>query len=127
MRLVRERDSAVVVEDLEDAHSFTARFLGLMGRRRLAPGAGLWLEPCNSIHMAFMRFAIDVLFLSGGRSGKRLQDGDAAEVVAVKAGVRPWIGMAWCSKASSTLELPAGRAASCDVRVGDRLRVEVRR
>ena len=37
--------------------------MGLMGRPSLAPGAGLWLPDSNGIHMMFMRFPIDAVFV----------------------------------------------------------------
>ena len=42
--------------------SFT-RMRGLLGRRGLAEGEGLLLQPAGSIHTFFMRFPIDVVFL----------------------------------------------------------------
>ena len=38
--------------------------MGLMGRASLAPDAGLWLPDSNGIHMMFMRFPIDAVFVS---------------------------------------------------------------
>jgi len=35
---------------------------GLLGRRELPDGEGILLRPCASIHMFFMRFAIDAVF-----------------------------------------------------------------
>jgi hypothetical protein len=43
--------------------TFWSRFLGLMGKPGLPEGEGLLIRSCNSIHMFFMRFSIDVLFL----------------------------------------------------------------
>ena len=37
--------------------------MGLMGKRELKDGAGLYLKPCSSIHMFFMRIALDVVFV----------------------------------------------------------------
>ena len=48
---------------LEVADSLWAKFMGLMGRPALDPGAGLWLTGTNGIHMMFMRFPIDAVFL----------------------------------------------------------------
>lgn len=45
------------------ARTFWTRLKGLMGEPGLPPGEGLLIRPCNSIHMFFMRFAIDVVFL----------------------------------------------------------------
>jgi uncharacterized membrane protein (UPF0127 family) len=72
MRLVDADSGEVVVERLEVADSFVSRFFGLMGRRGLEPGAGLLLEGTNSVHMFFMRFAIDVVFLDRDGRVKRL-------------------------------------------------------
>ena len=41
-----------------------------MGRASLAPDEGLYL-PVNSIHMLFMRFAIDALFVGAADSAGR--------------------------------------------------------
>lgn len=109
-RLIVERTGAVLVQTLERADSARTRFFGLMMRRELPAGHGLWLAPCSSIHMMFMRFAIDVVWL------------DSQNVVRkVSSNVAPWIGMAGCWSAVAALELPAGAAAG--LVTGDRLRL----
>lgn len=45
------------------AETFWSRFSGLMGKSPLPAGEGLLIRPCNSIHMFFMKFSVDVLFL----------------------------------------------------------------
>ena len=45
------------------ADTFWTRFMGLMGSPRLPHREGLLIRPCNSIHMFFMRFPIDAVFL----------------------------------------------------------------
>src|ERR1700682_880481 len=62
-RAVHERTGKVLADDLELATSIVALTAGLMFRRTLEPGRGLWLNPCNGIHMMFMRFPIDAVFL----------------------------------------------------------------
>ncbi len=59
-----ERTGALLATDVRTARSLWGRFRGLMGRRALAPGEGLWLPTDASIHMLFMRFAIDAVFLA---------------------------------------------------------------
>lgn len=125
LRLVREDDGAVVAEELVLGDSFLARLLGLMGRRALRAGEALYLEPCASIHMLFMRFRIDVLFV-GPR--ERVAAGPAqplfrTEVLKVCPDVLPWLGIAGCLGASAAIELEAGRAAAAGLRAGDRLAV----
>lgn len=118
-RLVRERDgtdgsvqSSTLVARLELARTFFARFLGLMGRAPLPEGAALWIEPCSSIHMLFMRFPIDVVFVDA-----------AGTVVSVASRVRPWVGMAFGKGARAAIELPAGAASQAGIAPGDRLLV----
>jgi len=52
-----------VAGQVEVADSFGTRFRGLMGRASLLPGGGLWLTGTSNIHMFFMRFPIDLVYL----------------------------------------------------------------
>ena len=97
MRLIEAGSGRVVVEDLELAKSSWSRFMGLMGKRSLERGRGLWIEPCNSIHMFFMRFAIDVLFLDRQRRVKK-----------VMLNLKPWRISPIVFGARTVVELPAG-------------------
>ena len=65
------------------------RFMGLMGRPALDQGTGLWLHGTNGIHMMFMRFAIDAVFL--GRPDP--ERGSVRPVLSVHRGLRAWIGV----------------------------------
>ena len=86
-----------------------SRFRGLMLRSPLAPGEGLVIQPCSSIHMMFMRFRIDVVFYDREHL-----------VTAVARNVAPWRGLAFGKKKTrGAIELPAGAAAS--VHPGHRL------
>ena len=57
------QDGQVVCERCELADGFFNRGRGLLGRERLERGHGMLIKPTWSVHTAFMRFAIDVLFL----------------------------------------------------------------
>jgi uncharacterized membrane protein (UPF0127 family) len=81
------------------ADSIWSRFVGLQFRPSLPPGAGLVLLPCESIHMFFMRFAIDAVFAA--------QDG---RVVRVGHRLRPWTVGPFARHALYCVELPAGAA-----------------
>ena len=112
-----ETRDTVLAERVEVARSFWARFMGLMGRRELAPGNGLFL-PGNGIHMFFMRFPIDAVFLA------RAADGGARRVVAVHRGVRPWIGLVPLVRgAEAVLELPVGAIDASATAPGDSVRL----
>jgi uncharacterized membrane protein (UPF0127 family) len=99
---------------VELADSFGARFRGLMGRPSLQPAGGIWLTGTSNIHMFFMRFPIDAIFVA-----RAAADG-TRRVVAVCAGLRPWTGIVWYARgADACLELPAGTAAASGTVVGD--------
>lgn len=97
---------------VEIADSFLSRFLGLMGRRPLPDGQALFLSPCSSVHMCFMRFSIDVVYVrhearDEGESGQ----GAHYRVVKVVPNLWPWLGVSACLSADAVLELRAGEAA----------------
>lgn len=56
------RDTALA-RNIEVAGSWFSRLRGLLGRKELAEGHCLVLNPCNSIHTCFMKFNIDALFI----------------------------------------------------------------
>ena len=80
------------------ADTFKGRLFGLIPRRSLGAEEGLWLEPCAMIHMCFMSFGIDAVFL----------DKDL-KVLRVLRNFRPWRFSPWVFGARGVLELPAGR------------------
>lgn len=93
-----------------------SRFMGLMGRADLDPEEGLWLVPCRSIHMFFMRTAIDVAFLD--RQGV---------VVRAVSRMRPWslrpvgVTLLPVARAHSALELAPGALERLGVAEGAHL------
>ena len=109
---------AVIADRVEPATGFWARFLGLMGRGRLAQGEGLFL-PDSSIHMFFMRFPIDALFLAGpDRDGMRT-------VVAMRQDLPPWFGIVLPVRgAAGVVELRAGTLRASGLQLGDAVRLE---
>ena len=92
------------------ARTLTDRTVGLLGTRSLAPGEGLWIERSPSIHMFFMRFAIDVVFVAA--------DGRVTKIV---ENLKPWRVVWWARGARDCLELPVGAVEASGTRVGDRL------
>jgi len=112
-----ETRGTVLAESVEVARSFWARFMGLMGRRELASGSALFL-PGNGIHMFFMSFPIDAVFLA------KALNGGGRRVVSVHRAVRPWIGMVPLVRgADGVLELPVGAIDASATVPGDTVRL----
>ena len=110
----------VLAERLEDGSSLWAKFMGLMGRASLPVGDGLWLPGENGIHMLFMRFPIDVVFVSpptDGPSGQR-------RVLSIRQALPPWRGVVWrVGGAKGVLELPIGTIDQSGTAVGDEISI----
>jgi uncharacterized membrane protein (UPF0127 family) len=109
VQLINERTRKPIADLVEVADTRKTRRRGLLGRDRLDDGAALMLVPCASIHTAFMRFPIDVVFI----------DGDGC-IVRTASRVQPW-RLRVALRARAVIELPAGRLDKGDVAVGDRL------
>ncbi len=108
--------STAIAERLEVADGLWGKFMGLMGRRGLDPDAGLWLTDSNGIHMMFMRFAIDAVFLGKADPGRE----GARPVVSVHRGLRAWTGLVPLVRgAHGVLELPVGTIERSGTTVGD--------
>lgn len=109
---VRVDRGPIVCDRCVLATSAWLRTRGLLGRAGMESGEGLWIQPTNSIHMLFMRFAIDVVWAS--------QDGRVLKLV---QGLGPW-KMSGCRGAKIALEVPTGTIQESGVRVGDHLIIE---
>lgn len=108
MRATNTRTGLVLADRVTWAGTSEERRRGLLGRDELAPSEGIYLVPCQWIHMFGMRFAIDVAFLdSGGR------------VLAVHHRLSPnrLSRLVW--RAEGALEVAAGQLGATHTRVGD--------
>ena len=112
VRRLETADGRVIAGQVEVADTVWKRFVGLMGRPELPAGHGLYLQPCGSIHMFFMRFPIDAVFVGG----------DGA-IVRIYAAIRPWRVTGIVRKAKACIELPAGTAAAQQLNVGHVVRL----
>ena len=96
---------------LESAHTGSTRRKGLLGRKGLEPGGGLWIAPCESVHTFFMQFPIDLVYLDRKHTVKKVKDS-----------VGPW-RLSGCISAQSVLELPAGTIRESKTERGDTLEI----
>ena len=102
----------MLAERLEVPRTFLGRGLGLMFRGSIEPGTGMWLKT-NGIHMFFMRFPIDALFLDRQERVRK-----------VYRSLKPWrvVPLVW--GAYGVAELPAGTLDGLELPRGEQLRLE---
>lgn len=103
----------VIADRVERPRTPIGRGLGLMFRRELPRGHAMWIEPCNGIHMFWMRFAIDAVFFDRER-----------RVVKVFRHLGRWRVVPLVLRARGVLELPAGALSGIELEPGDQLAFE---
>jgi len=101
--------NTILATCLEQACTGAARSKGLLGRKGLPPGGGLWIVPCESVHTFWMQFPIDLVYIDRKKRVKKL-----------RSNVPPW-RLSACLSAHSIIELPAGTIEATLTRVDDSL------
>jgi len=99
---------------LRTANNFLTRFRGLMLSRQLGPAEGMLITCCPSVHSAFMRYPIDVVYLD--RHGV---------VTGCVPNLKPWRASRSSfggPHAAHTLELATGAIVAFGIAPGDRLK-----
>ena len=100
-------DGSLVCERCLLAETPLTRARGLLGRPGLEQGEGILLRPASSIHMWFMRFAIDAVFLDR-----------ESRVLRIAEHLKPW-RLAACRGADAVVELAAGECERVGLAPGD--------
>jgi uncharacterized membrane protein (UPF0127 family) len=102
----------VIADKADRAHTFLSRGRGLMLKPPLPAGGGLIIEPCNSIHMFFMRYPLDILFLN-----------EEGKVIFLYRGIKPWRMGRVVRGARMAIELPEGAIDSTGTQIGDKITI----
>lgn len=110
VRIENVTRGTVLAESCLVARSIPDRTVGLLRTPQSALGDGLLIERSPSIHMFFMSYPIDAIFLDANR-----------RVVRIAADLRPWRVVAWARRSRDCYEAPAGTAARTGTSVGDQL------
>jgi uncharacterized membrane protein (UPF0127 family) len=109
LRVANLTRNTMLATCLEVADSGPKRGKGLLGRKGLSPGGGLWIVPCESVHTFGMQFSIDLVYLDRKRQIRKL-----------RSEVPPW-RISACLSAHSVLELVSGTIRSTQTQLGDTL------
>jgi uncharacterized membrane protein (UPF0127 family) len=102
----------VLGDSVTSARTSNERQTGLLKHRGLDSGFGLWIVPCEGIHTFFMKFTIDVVYITREKRVRK-----------VVPNLRPW-RISFCLPAHSVIEFPAGVIASTRTECGDQLEFE---
>jgi uncharacterized membrane protein (UPF0127 family) len=112
VKVVNETRGAVIGDRVEVANTSMRRLFGLLGRRSLNAGQGLWIKPSSGVHTMGMMFPIDVVGLD--RKGT---------VLKVWKDLVPFRVTSVSLKMHSVIELRAGQIAESGTHVGDTLKM----
>ena len=118
IRAFNKTRGSVLCARLENAGGLAGQGRGLLGRDGLEPGTGMLFEsgrftPFMWMHMFFMRFAIDIVFLGRGNT-----------VIKINPRLQPWRLSSIVFGARKALELPSGAADASSTKVGDEIVIE---
>jgi uncharacterized membrane protein (UPF0127 family) len=110
LRAINTTRGCIVGDRVELADTSMKRMRGLLGRRGLDAGGGLWIKPSSGVHTFFMAFTIDVVGL----------DRDL-RVIKLWRSLVPWRVTSVSFKLRSVLELPSGVISHSQTQLGDQL------
>jgi uncharacterized protein len=118
LRAVNQTRGTILCAHLDNAGGIAGQSRGLLGRDRLEPEEGMLFvrgrfEPFMWMHMFFMRFPIDIVFLDG-----------EGTVVRIERELKPWRVSSIVLRARKALELEAGAAARSQTELGDQISLE---
>jgi uncharacterized membrane protein (UPF0127 family) len=111
MRVRNLTRNTLIADNAEVASSGANRSKGLLGRKQLEPGGGMWIVPCEAVHTFFMQFSIDLIYIDRKHRVKK-----------VTAQVPPW-RISGCLSAHSVIELPVGTIRATQTQRGDLLEI----
>lgn len=113
MKVYNKTQNTLIAARVEKADTVLSRLVGLLHRASLDEDEGLIITHCRSIHMFFMRFPIDVLFVNKDDI-----------VIGLVENIKPFRMSPYFLKASYVLELHAGIIRRKGICRGDVLAVQ---
>jgi uncharacterized membrane protein (UPF0127 family) len=108
--VINQTRGEVLCDRVEVANTSMRRLFGLLGRRGLDCGQGLWIKPSSGVHTMGMMFPIDVVGLD--RKGT---------VIKLWRDLVPFRVTSVSLKLQSVIELPAGQIHESGLQLGDTL------
>ena len=104
--------NALIADKAIAANTMFKRMKGLLGRERFNSGEALVITPCRSIHMLFMKFPLDIIFIDRANTA-----------VGLCPNIRPFQFSPFFPRAHSAIEIPAGTIAASRTQMGDTIQI----
>jgi uncharacterized membrane protein (UPF0127 family) len=112
MKALNLRTKEEVARDVTVAKGLFARMRGLLGQKTMPKDNALLIVPCKGVHTFGMQFPLDVIFLDRQK-----------RVIALNEHLLPNRLSAWHLRAVSVLEMPSGKIAATNTRIGDEIEI----
>ena len=112
LRVQNQTKRSTLADRAAIADTSETRNRGLLKHTGLAEGEGLWIVPCEGVHTFFMKFAIDVVFISKKNTVTKIRPNMVRSRIALSL------------RAHSVLELPVGMIEKTGTKPGDQLEME---
>jgi uncharacterized protein len=113
MSIVNLSKNYMIAEHAWKAQGFWSRARGLIGKKLLRPGEALLIPHCQAIHMFFMRFSIDVIFIDKHK-----------KVVGLVKNIKPFQLSPFFFMAREAIELVAGTIDRTKTSLGDQIIID---
>ncbi|MGE0267828.1 MAG: DUF192 domain-containing protein [Candidatus Omnitrophota bacterium] len=110
MIIFNDSKKTVIANKAKIADTFLSRMIGLLKHEQLLNNEALVITRCNSIHMFFMKFAIDVIFVNNSK-----------KVVGLIKNIKPNQMSRIYWNASVAIELPVGAISISKSELGDKI------
>jgi uncharacterized protein len=112
LRVQNQSKKSMLAHRANIADTSETRNRGLLKHTGLAEGEGLWIVPCEGVHTFFMKFPIDVIFISKKKTVTKIRPNMVKSRIALSL------------RAHSVLELPVGMIEKTGTQPGDQLEIE---
>jgi len=114
MTIFNQTKNTIIAKQAAMADTFRARLVGLLNRESIDDNEALIITQCQSIHMFFMRFAIDAIFVDKNNS-----------VVGLVNNIQPGHLSPFFPRSSYCIETAVGAIQKSDTSIGDTIKLEI--
>jgi uncharacterized membrane protein (UPF0127 family) len=112
LKVTNTTRGTIVGDRVELADTSLKRMFGLLGRRGLDAGGGLWIKPSSGVHTFGMAFKIDVVGLDRN-----------LKIIKLWRCLVPFRVTSVSLKMKSVLELPCGTISQTQMHLGDQIQI----